>query len=260
MLRELLFSLGVYKLYNIWLKRQIDSNFVPKHVGVILDGNRRWAISKNMASWEGHYMGAKIVSDFLKWCLDLGIRTVTLYAFSTENFNRPEDEVNELMKIYEDNLIKTMNSNLIHDYEVRISVMGRTNLLNEKLQKLIEKAKEATKDYDRYYLNIALAYGGRAEIVDATRRIAIQVQNGELTPEEINESHIDENLYTAHLPQPDPDLIIRSSGESRLSNFLIWQAAYSEFFLVDVFWPEFREIDLLRVLRSYQQRNRRYGK
>jgi len=260
MLREFLFAIGAYKVYNLWLKRQISQEFIPKHVGVILDGNRRWATSRNMVSWEGYYYGAKIVSDFLKWCLDLGIHTVTLYAFSTENFNRPENEVNELMRIYEENLIKTMNSNLIHDYKVRICVMGRTNLLNDKLQKLIEDAKEATKDYDRFYLNIALAYGGRAEIVDATKRIALQVQNGELKPEDIDESHIDKNLYTAHLPQPDPDLIIRSSGESRLSNFLIWQAAYSEFFLVDVYWPEFREIDLLRAIRSYQQRRRRYGK
>ena len=260
MLREILFTVGAYKLYNIWLKRQISQEFIPKHVGVILDGNRRWATSRNMVSWEGYYHGAKIVTDFLKWCLDLGIHTVTLYAFYTENFSRPEDEVNELMKIYEENLIKTMNSNLIHDYKVRISVMGRTNLLNEKLQKLIEEVTESTKDYDRFYLNIALAYGGRAEIVDATKRIAHQIQDGTLKPDDINESHIEGNLYTSHLPQPDPDLIIRSPGEYRLSNFLIWQAAYSEFFLVDVYWPEFREIDLIRAIRSYQQRHRRYGK
>jgi tritrans,polycis-undecaprenyl-diphosphate synthase [geranylgeranyl-diphosphate specific] len=260
MLQQLLSSIGVYKLYHAWLKRQIDTNRIPEHIGVILDGNRRWAISKNMISWQGHEQGAKVVSDFLQWCLDLNIRTVTIYAFSTENFKRSEKELEELMKIYEDNLEKTLNSNLIHDYQVKITVIGRTSLLNDKLQKLIQKAAEATEKYDRYYLNIALAYGGRAEIVDATRSIAKKIQKGELQPSEIDEAIIDSHLYTAHLPKPDLDLVIRSSGESRLSNFLIWQAAYSEFFLVDVYWPEFREIDLLRAIRSYQKRKRRYGK
>jgi tritrans,polycis-undecaprenyl-diphosphate synthase [geranylgeranyl-diphosphate specific] len=233
---------------------------IPDHIGVILDGNRRWAISKNMVSWRGHEVGAKVVSDFLQWCLDLNIRTVTLYAFSTENFKRAEEEVEELMKIYEENLERTLNSNLIHDYKVKITVIGRTNLLNENLQALIQKASDATKDYDGYYLNIALAYGGRAEIIDATRSIAKEIKKGELEPEEIDETIINSHLYTAHLPKPDLDLVIRSSGENRLSNFLIWQAAYSEFFMVDVYWPEFREIDLLRAVRSYQHRKRRYGK
>jgi tritrans,polycis-undecaprenyl-diphosphate synthase [geranylgeranyl-diphosphate specific] len=130
----------------------------------------------------------------------------------------------------------------------------------EKLQRLISEVEERTKDYNNFYLNVAIAYGGRAEIVDATKTIAYKVNNGEIDPEEINEDIIGSHLYTAHLPQPDPDLIIRTGSESRLSNFLLWQSAYSELFIVDVFWPEFRDIDLMRVVRTYQKRQRRHGK
>ncbi|UCD46180.1 MAG: di-trans,poly-cis-decaprenylcistransferase [Candidatus Bathyarchaeota archaeon] len=259
MIQNLLSAFGVYKLYRAWLHRQIDLERLPEHIGIILDGNRRWASARDMIPWQGHREGAAKVREFLEWCLNLGIKTVTLYAFSTENFSRSETEVEELMKIYEENLKELLDSEVIHEHQVRVSVIGRTSLLPVKIQGLIDEMEELTKDYDRFYLNIALAYGGRAEIVDALKQITDKVKNGEIDSNDIDEKLIEDHLYTSYLPKPDPDLIIRTSGEARISNFLIWQAAYSEFFLVDVFWPEFREIDLERAIRSYQNRQRRYG-
>jgi tritrans,polycis-undecaprenyl-diphosphate synthase [geranylgeranyl-diphosphate specific] len=260
MLRGLLSAIGVYSLYHRWLRMQIDSDRLPEHIGVILDGNRRWASAREMIPWEGHREGAEKVKKFLEWALDLGIKTVTLYAFSTENFDRSDKEVEELMRIYEENLNEVLKSDVIHEHQVRTNAIGRINLLPERLRELIAEVEAATKDYDRFYLNIALAYGGRAEIVDATKEIATKVKNGDLEPEDIDEGLIEEHLYTSYLPKQDPDLIIRTSGESRLSNFLIWQSAYSELFIVDVYWPDFRLIDFERAIRAYQSRHRKFGK
>ena len=260
MLRGLLSAIGVYKIYHRWLRSQIDDARLPEHVGVILDGNRRWASAREMIPWHGHREGAEKVKKFLEWALDLGIKTVTLYALSTENFNRSDDEVAELMKIYEENLNEILKSDVIHEYQVRINIIGRTNLLPDTIQDLVSEVQEVTKDYDRFYLNVALAYGGRAEIVDAAKEIAVKVKKGDLDPKEIDETIIENHLYTSYLPKPEPDLVIRTSGESRLSNFLIWQSAYSELFIVDVYWPDFREIDLERAIRAYQSRSRRFGK
>nr|MBC8498390.1 di-trans,poly-cis-decaprenylcistransferase [Candidatus Bathyarchaeota archaeon] len=162
--------------------------------------------------------------------------------------------------LYEENLREILHSDVIHKYRVKIAAIGRLNLLPETIQELISEVEESTKDYSDFYLNVALAYGGRAEIVDATREIAVKVQKGELAPEMIDEATIEEHLYTSHLPQQELDIVMRTSGESRISNFLIWQSAYSELFFVDVYWPDFREIDLERAIRAYQYRKRRYGK
>jgi len=260
MLYELLSAIGVYGVYERWLKEQIGSKPKPGHIGVITDGNRRWARQHDMIPWEGHQEGADRVEDFLGWCMELGIKTVTLYSFSTENFKRDEREVQELMRLFEKTLEDVKVADYIHKNRVRVRALGRTGMLPQRIQDLIHEVEEATKEYDSYYLNVAIAYGGRAEIVDAARMIAAEVMNGEVRPEDIDEEVIEAHLYTAHLPQPDPDLVIRTSGESRLSNFLVWQSAYSELFLVDVYWPAFRKIDLMRAIRSYQQRSRRYGK
>ncbi len=260
MLQGFLSTIGVYKMYRRWLLSQIEKEKIPEHIGIILDGNRRWASKRSLIPMQGHQEGAEKVRKFMEWCLDLGIKTLTLYAFSTENFKRPKEEVDELMKIYEENLKELVYSDVIHEHNVNIRAIGRINLLPERIRSIIEEVEHATKDYDQFYINFALAYGGRAEIVDATREIATLVGKGEVDPESIDEALIEKHLYTAHLPQPDPDLIIRTSGEARLSNFMIWQAAYSELFIVDVYWPEFREIDLARAIRSYQNRHRRYGK
>ena len=233
---------------------------MPKHIGIILDGNRRWAQSKGQAPWNGHWAGENNVKQFLQWCYDLKISSITLYAFSTENFKRDKKEVEELMKIYESAILEVINSEEIQKNKVHVRAIGRLNLLPENLQQLIKKIEDETKDNNQYYVNVALAYGGRAEIVDATRELAELVKNGVILPQDINEKMIEEHLYTSHLPQQDPDIIIRTGSESRLSNFLLWQSAYTEFFIVDVFWPDFRNIDLWRAIRGYQRRQRRYGK
>ena len=260
LIRRLLSILGVYRLYKSWLRHQISSGEKPRHIGVILDGNRRWASSRSCQPWEGHRVGAEKAKEFLEWCLDLGIEAITLYCFSTENFHRPREEVEELMKLFEEKLQELLESKLIHEKRVRVRVLGRVDLLPERLQELIHRVEEETKDYDQFYLNLAIAYGGRAEIVDAARKIAERVERGELKPDEIDEYLFEKHLYTSHLPQPDPDLIIRTSGEARLSGFLLWQSAYSELFFLDVYWPEFRDIDLYRAIRSYQRRQRRFGR
>ena len=225
-----------------------------------MDGNRRWAKERDMIPWEGHWEGADKVEEFLDWCLELGVKTITLYSFSTENFSRDAEEINELFKLFETMLERVIKSDIIHKNEVKIRAIGRIGTLPARLQELIKRVEESTENYDKFYLNIAIAYGGRAEIVDAVRNIAEKVKLREIEPNAIDEQVIEANLYTAHLPYPDPDIIIRTSGESRLSNFLVWQSAYSELFLIDVYWPSFRKIDLMRAIRGYQMRQRRFGK
>ena len=259
MFGEFLESIGVYSLYEKWLKNTINQEEIPNHIGVILDGNRRWARARDMGPWEGHWEGADTVEKFLDWCLELGINTITLYSFSTENFKREKEEVEELFKLFDETLEKVLKSDRIHENKVRIRAIGRIKTLPGNLQERIHMVEEGTKEYDQLYLNIALAYGGRAEIVDAARVIGEQIKLGKINPEEIDENVIEANLYTSHLPYPEPDIIIRTSGESRLSNFLIWQSAYSELFFVDVYWPSFRKIDLMRAIRGYQMRQKRFG-
>jgi tritrans,polycis-undecaprenyl-diphosphate synthase [geranylgeranyl-diphosphate specific] len=260
LIREILEALGVYSVYHTWLKETIKHGELPKHIGVITDGNRRWAKARDKEGWEGHWAGARTLEHFLDWCIELGVGTVTIYSFSTENFNRDPKELEELFKVFSENLDKLLNTPRIHDKGIRVKAIGRVETLPEHLQVLIAKVEEATADYDSFYLNIAIAYGGRAEIIDATRLIAKKVKAGEMDPDDIDEKVIEAHLYTSHLPNPDPDVIIRTSGEARLSNFLVWQSAYSELFLVDVFWPSFRKIDLMRAIRGFQLRQRRFGK
>ncbi len=264
MLRKVLSALGVYRLYKKWLLHQIKGKPIPEHVAVILDGNRRWAARHKLEPWEGHRLGAKKAEEFLRWCLKLGVKTTTLYTFSTENFMRPKREVEELMELFEEYLNKLLYDPKlrgdIEKYRVKIKVIGRRDLLPDRLRRLVEKVEESTKDFGDHYLNLAIAYGGRAEIIDAAREIARRVRDGELSPEDIDESIFEKFLYTSHLPNPDPDLIIRTSGEERLSGFLLWQSAYSELCFMDVYWPDFREIDFLRAVRTYQRRVRRFGR
>ncbi len=260
MLRGLLRLMGIYKLYELWLKQQIKDGKMPEHVAVILDGNRRWARQRGLPPWAGHEEGAKKVEEFLQWCLDLGVKTVTLYAFSTENFNRKPEEVREIMRIIREEAERLLDDERIHKHRVRVKVLGRKDLLPEDVKKALEEAEERTKEYDQHFLNLAVAYGGRAEIVDAMKKIAELVKKGELKIDEIDEKTVERCLYTSHLPKPDPDMIIRTSGEERLSNFLLWQSAYSELIFLDVYWPDFRKIDFLRAIRTYQKRHRRFGR
>lgn len=260
MLKTLLSIFGVYKLYEKWLWYQVKNGVRPEHIAIVLDGNRRWAVNKSLNPWIGHHFGAEKTEELLRWCLKIGVKSVTLYAFSTENLNRSSKEVEELMTIFEEKLQEVLKNEDVHKHKVRVKAIGRLNLLPEKLQEMIKEVEEATEDYDEHFLNVALAYGGRAEIVDATKGIARSVREGTLTPEDIDEDVFEKFLYTSHMPKQEPDLIIRTSGEERLSGFLLYQSAYSELCFLDVYWPEFRWIDLLRAIRIFQKRKRRLGK
>jgi tritrans,polycis-undecaprenyl-diphosphate synthase [geranylgeranyl-diphosphate specific] len=259
MFKTILSAIGAYKLYEKWLWRQVRNGEKPDHIAIILDGNRRWASDKELNPWAGHEKGAEKVEQLIEWCLKLDVKSVTLYAFSTENFRRSQEEVEEIMRIAGENLQKILTDERIHKNKVRVKVIGRVNLLPESLQQLIRDAEKSTKDYDKHFLNFAFAYGGRAEIVDAARKIAENVHEGRLDPEKVDEAMFEQYLYTSHMPKQDPDLIIRTSGEERLSGFLLWQSAYSELCFLDAYWPDFRLIDLLRAVRTFQNRKRRYG-
>lgn len=259
MLRELLRILGVYKIYEKWLWNQIKNGKKPMHIAVILDGNRRWARRRGLPVWFGHEKGAQRVKEFLTWCLDLGIKTVTLYVLSTENLRRNPVELQHLFKIIEKYLEEALNDPIFDERKIKFKALGCIHLLPESIRQLIYKLEERTKNYNNHYLNIAIAYGGRVEIVEAVKKIVKDVQENKLSINDINEKTFEKYLFTSHLPNPSPDLIIRTSGEERLSNFLLWQSAYSELCFLDVYWPEFRKIDLWRAIRVYQKRSRRFG-
>jgi tritrans,polycis-undecaprenyl-diphosphate synthase [geranylgeranyl-diphosphate specific] len=259
MLQRFLSIIGAYKAYQKWLWWQIRNGEHPEHIAIILDGNRRWANDQEINPWLGHKQGAETVEYLLDWCQMLKVKFVTLYTFSTENFSRPASEVEEIMRIAEAKFRKLLTDPRIHKNRVHVKVIGRINLLPGGLQKLIGDVEKATADYDNQFLNFAFAYGGRAEIVDAAKTIASKVKAGELNVEDVDESTFEKYLYTSHMPKQDPDMIIRTSGEERLSGFLLWQAAYSELLFLDVFWPDFRLIDLLRAIRTFQHRRRRFG-
>ncbi|MGQ4833364.1 MAG: polyprenyl diphosphate synthase [Candidatus Asgardarchaeia archaeon] len=252
------FIAPIYRLYGWYLWRQIKNGKKPNHIGVILDGNRRYAKKLGLKPSEAHKVGAKKVEEFLEWAWELGIKYVTLYTFSTENFSRSPEEVREIMKLAEEYFERVLKDEKIHKYRVRVKAIGKINLLPKNVRQAIKKAEESTKEYNKHFLNIAIGYGGRIEIVDAVKKIAEKVAKGEIRPDEITDETISQHLYTSGLP--DPDLIIRTSGEERLSGFLLWQSAYSELFFCEVFWPVIRKIDIWRAIRTYQQRHRRFGR
>lgn len=259
MLKKLLSLIGTYKLYEKWLWYQVKNGEKIEHIAIILDGNRRWANEKELNPWLGHKKGAETVERLLDWCEKLDVKFVTLYTFSTENFQRPHGEIEEIMRIAEEKFRKLLSDERIHRNKVHVKVIGHVHLLPESLQQLIGEVEKATEGYDGQFLNFAFAYGGRAEILDAAKIIAEKVKSGELSLDDVNESTFEKFLYTAHMPKQEPDLIVRTSGEERMSGFLLWQAAYSELCFLDVFWPDFRFIDLLRAVRTFQKRKRRFG-
>lgn len=228
---------------------------VPKHVAIILDGNGRWAKSKGMPRNYGHTMGAKNVETICEVAHYMGIKYLTFYAFSTENWNRPESEVNALMALLE-NYLKTCMKTAKKNH-IRVRILGDITRLQESFQKQIHDLEEASKEYDGLNLQIAINYGSRDEMVRGMRKMTEKVLDGELKPEDINESVFEGFLDTAGIP--DPDLLIRTSGEQRLSNYLLWQLAYSEFYFTDVPWPDFDKAELEKAVEAYQKRNRRFG-
>ena len=233
----------------------MDKDNMPVHVAIIMDGNRRWAREKNMDYRLGHKEGAKTIEKIVRHAKNIGIKIITVYAFSTENWKRSEEEVGALMlllKNYLDDYSKRADTE-----NIKIKVLGDISVLSKGLQKSIEKAQERTKDNNGIIFNIALNYGGRDEIVHGVKKIAEMIKNNEIKVDDINEKMISDNLYTEGLP--DPDLLIRTSGEIRLSNFLLWQLAYSEFLFVEKYWPDFSEEDLEKAIEVYQKRNRKFG-
>jgi tritrans,polycis-undecaprenyl-diphosphate synthase [geranylgeranyl-diphosphate specific] len=260
MLESALRYLGAYKLYENRLKAQVKGDDIPGHIGIILDGNRRWAQNQGIIRGLGHEEGANRAEELLDWCHELGIKTVTLYVLSTENLDRTPEELMELFKLIEARLNRLLNDERIVRYKVKVRAIGHFDLLPESIVNLLAAIEKKTADYSEHYLNIAVAYGGRAEITDVVRSVARDVKTGKLSPDLISEETVSNRLYTSFLPNQEPDLIIRTSGEERMSGFLLWQGAYSELVFVDVFWPAFRYIDLLRAIRTYQKRRRRYGK
>ena len=230
----------------------------PKHVGFIMDGNGRWAKMRGLERSEGHKAGAKTFRRIVEYCADVGIKHVTFYAFSTENWSRPEKEVKALMKLFKEYLLEADEREKENDIrQSRIRFIGEREGLPKDLLRLIEKAEKVSNKYSKITVNVALNYGGRAELTHAVKEIARKVKNGEMSVDDISEDVIGDYIYTAG--QPDPDINVRPSGEYRLSNFLTWQSAYSEFWFSDILWPDFTEKDVNDILFDYQKRNRRFG-
>ena len=247
-----------YTTYEKKLEKEVMSGPIPKHVAVIMDGNRRYAKeSLNSDINAGHKKGGEKLKEVMDWCRKLGINVLTVFAFSTENFERDEDEVDLLMDLLESTLFKFADDERVHSNKISLRVIGDRSLIPERVLQAIECAESKTSDYADFHLNVAIAYGGRQEIIKAVREIARKVKDGSMDISDIDEQLISDSMYTFDLP--DPELILRTSGELRISNFLLWQLAYSEFYFSDVFWPGFRYVDFLRAIRAFQQRSRRFG-
>ena len=223
-----------------------------------MDGNRRFATDLGLPPNTGHLFGRDKLEEVLEWCFELEIKNLTVYAFSTENFERDTTEVKTLMDLCKEELKKASRDSRIHKNQVKIRILGHLESLPEDISESIKYVTDATKKYDKYSFNIAIAYGGREEIIQAIQKIANDVKEGNLKIEDIKESIMSKYLYTNGIP--DPDLILRTSGEERISNFLLWQIAYSELYFSDVYWPAFQKKDFLRAIRTYQQRKRTFGK
>jgi short-chain Z-isoprenyl diphosphate synthase len=246
----------VYGVYERRLAASLAHEGAPRHVGVILDGNRRWARAYGAAAAEGHRAGADRILDFLGWCEDAGVERVTLWLLSTDNLGRPPQELADLLGIIED-----VVGRLAGARRWRVHPVGALDLLPASTARRLKEYEESSRDVEGIHVNVAIGYGGRREIADAVRSLLHdQAQQGrsiEELAEILDVEHIAEHLYTRG--QPDPDLVIRTSGEQRLSGFLLWQSAHSEFYFCEALWPDFRKVDFLRALRSYSQRHRRFG-
>jgi undecaprenyl diphosphate synthase len=229
---------------------------IPGHIAIIMDGNGRWAQKHGLPRLKGHEAGVATVRRVVRLCRDHGVKYVTLYAFSTENWLRPPAEILGLMTLLKKFLLETEPE--MHADQVRLRVIGQREKLEASVERELRRVEKATEKYDRNHLILALSYGGRAELVQAMQQIAAQVARGEMKPEKIDEADISAHLYAPDVP--DPDLIIRTSGEMRLSNFLLWQASYSELYATPVLWPDFGEEDFRAALAAYAQRERRFGR
>jgi tritrans,polycis-undecaprenyl-diphosphate synthase [geranylgeranyl-diphosphate specific] len=251
----------IYKLYESLLWEQVRSRPPPRHVAIIPDGNRRWARQHGLNPFEGHEYGYRKLREVLEVLWKLGVKVVTVYAMSYENcIKRSVEEREHLYKLLERAIEEVVSSGELESRGIRVKFFGRLDMLPPSLVDRIREVEALTEGYSNATLNVAVCYGGREEIVQAVRRIARDVSLGRVRAEEIDEELFRAYLYTSHLGGLDePDLVIRTSGEVRISNFLLWQIAYSELYFCDIYWPELRTIDILRAIRSYQRRERRFG-
>ena len=234
----------------IFKKKQTAERILPTHIAIIMDGNGRWAKKRSLPRTAGHAAGSKNFKDIARYCNKIGLKYLTVYAFSTENWKRPKEEVDNIMKIFKEYLEDAKN---FKDENIQVQFIGDRSVLDSDIVRLMKESEDASKDAAGLHLNIAINYGGRDEIVNAVKKI---INSGE-SVDNINEQLISDNLYTAG--QPDPDFIIRPSGEYRLSNYLIWQSAYAEYWFSDILWPDFKPKDLDKAIDDYNQRNRRFG-
>lgn len=234
---------------------KIDLNKLPRHIAIIMDGNGRWAQQHTIGRIRGHKKGAESVRTVVRACREIGIKYLTLFAFSQENWERPENEVKALMLLLEEYLTKEVEE--LQEQEIRLVTIGETGLLNSSVREKLQRAKETTAKNDKMILNLALSYGGRDEIIHAVKKIIDDKEKGKVDINKITKDDFSNYLYTSGMP--DPDLLIRTSGEYRISNFLLWQTAYTELYFTNVLWPDFTKDDLLKAIASYQQRERRFG-
>ena len=253
----------VYRLYERRLRQQLRGGSLPRHIGVVLDGNRRYARERGLADVaEGHRLGADKIHELLEWCHEVGIGYVTLWLLSTDNLQRDEAEVTQLLDIIADTVTRIASDSRNRERGVKLTAVGALDVLPDGLRKALKAAEEATADHTGLHVAVAIGYGGRQEITDALRALLedrhARGQSLEHVIDELSPEVIAEHLYTTGTP--DPDLIIRTSGEIRLSGFLLWQSAHSEFYFCDPYWPEFRKTDFLRALRDFSSRQRRYGR
>jgi len=244
----------IRKIYELLLEREVKKKRLPNHIAIIMDGNRRYARKRGLPPQMGHFFGSRKAEKVLEWCYELGIKTLTVFAFSTENFRRSEEEKRNIFQLIRKELFRIAEDKRIHKNRVKVRIIGKRELLPKEVLDAASLVEEKTKNYDNFRLNIAIAYGARQEIAEAVRKVLEKVLNGEVKAEEINLRMIEENLYE-NMPV---DIIIRTGKEMRLSNFLIWQSASKYAYFCDVYWPEFRRIDLLRAIRSWQKRVERW--
>jgi len=229
---------------------------VPKHIAIIMDGNGRWAEKRGLPKTMGHAQGVDAVRRTVKACIKIGVKYLTLYAFSTENWSRPDHEVKALFHLLEDFIDNEFK--LFHDNNIRLRIIGERQRIQKDLLAKMERAEKDTEGYDALTLNVALSYGGRQEILNAARILAKDAKDAKINPLDIDEDLFSGRLYTAG--QPDPDLLIRTSGEMRVSNFLLWQISYAEFYVTEKLWPDFGEEDLRKAIEEYNKRDRRFGR
>ncbi len=245
------------EVYEKVMMEEIRKSSPPRHLGIITDGNRRYARSLGLESNKGHVLGKNKLEEVLDWSREIGIKIVTVYGFSTENFKRDKNEVSFLMELIEDALKGLMTDDRIFRNEIRVKVIGDMSSLPKSLVESARRIEEKTEKFDKFRLNLAVGYGGRAEIIEAVKKIVSEALERKINVNDITEEKFRSYLYDSTMP--DPDLILRTSGEERVSNFLLWQSAYSELYFSDVNWPELKKIDFLRAILSYQVRKRRYG-